>query len=91
MLKQRGHSKLTGRDLEAYNSIETGMFLYGYCCGKFGRDSYGDKLVVSKSPNHIEVVEENLAGGHEKNSAEMDSDDWFDLVQSSNNWLKEEG
>ena len=89
MLKQRNESGITGKDLEAYQSIQPGMVLYGYCCGKFGRDSYGDKVVVRKTTDSLEVQEETRDGRRCTNWAEMRPDDWFDLVESSNSWLEE--
>lgn len=34
-------------------TIEPGDVLYGYCGGAFGRDSYGDKIVVAMGRDWI--------------------------------------
>lgn len=90
MLRQRNKSGILGKDLEAYHSVEIGMTLYGYCCGIFGRDSYGDKVVVRKTHSYLEVEEEGLDGTKYTNTANIRSDEWYDLVQSSNSFLERE-
>lgn len=90
MLKRINETGLVEKDLETYNSIQPGMVLYGYCCGKFGRDSYGDKVVVRKTIDYLEV-QERRDDQRFNNSASMQADDWYDLVESSNSWLKEYG
>jgi len=54
VLKQRGQD-----DVEALarQVFVPGMFLYGYCGGLFGRDSYGDKQIVSVGGDYITVRE----------------------------------
>lgn len=84
MLLQRNESGLTSKELEAYNSIKPGMYLYGYCGGRFGRDSYGDKLVVSKTIDSVTVMEDGV-----KNCS-FQIHSWLDLVNSSNSSLKED-
>jgi hypothetical protein len=38
--------------------VEVGDTLYGYCHGVFGRDSYGDKLVVAVAKRWVVVIED---------------------------------
>ena len=68
----------------AFNCVQPGAYLYGYCGGRFGRDSYGDKLVLSKTYKSVTVLED----GVQDTSFEIHS--WADLVKSSNNHLKHE-
>jgi hypothetical protein len=76
--------KLSG-EAKARASIKPGTYLYGYCGGRFGRDSHGDKLVLKVYEDYLEVQEED---GTLNNSLTINS--WVDLVNSSNSFLEEE-
>lgn len=79
-LKQRGE----GFGQAKFRSqFQPGMTLYGYCCGIFGRDSYGDKVIQAVYSNGIVVKED----GH---IIAVDVDDWKGLLESSNEALRQE-
>jgi hypothetical protein len=82
ILKQRN---IKDKEVLAKSLIQPGMYLYGYCGGRFGRDSYDDKLVLSVSNNQVTVRNEN---GRIENSFEIHS--WVDLVEDSNMYLEQE-
>jgi len=69
-------------------AIERGMYLYGYCNGMFGRDSYGKKLILEVMSNHVIVLED----GHTILGAEMDGKifTWAALIESSNKTFEED-
>ena len=77
------HPEVHPGQQEAYDTIKVGMTLYGYCCGYFGRDSYGDKIVVEKIPNYLVVAENGFTNGGPISN-------WNDLVKSSNDALEQE-
>lgn len=66
-------------------AFHPGMYLYGYCCGFFGRDSYGKKLIIKITDDSIEVVENSV-----RNSADTTTSyfSWVDLLESSNRDLE---
>ena len=37
--------------------LTVGMTLYGFCNGKFGRDSYGEKIVLAIGPDWVLLSE----------------------------------
>lgn len=83
-LNQKTDNNFTEEEQRAYNCIQPGMSLYGYCGGRFGRDSYGDKLVVSKTYEYVTVLEDGVQHSSFKISS------WVDLVKSSNDFLERE-
>jgi len=84
MLKQRGYNTPDFKQDLARASIRPGMTLYGYCNGEFGRDSYGDKIVVEVGFRHLLVREP----GGELNTA--NDVNWVELIKSSNRALEDE-
>jgi hypothetical protein len=75
-------AKVATDDTKARDAFEVGMILYGYCCGHFGKDSYGDKKILEIIGNYLEVREED---GSIK-CASVDS--WAALLESSNSELE---
>lgn len=84
VLNQRGASSDENLARQAFKE---GMILYGYCCGFFGRDSYGDKVITQINSNVI-VVEENGCTNVCDTTKEHFS--WVDLLNSSNSYLEQE-
>ena len=84
VLKQREDSDETN----ARNAIRPGNLLFGYCGGLFGRESYGDKKVVSVHSDHLVVTED----GHTLVSRTIDGESytWAGLILDSNNSLEED-
>lgn len=84
VLKQKGDTE----ESQARNAIKPGMVLYGYCGGAFGRDSYGDKIVLEVHEDHLVVREE----GFTRTSFTIDGDirTWADLIKDSNECLEQE-
>ena len=66
------------------DSLKPGMYLYGYCGGVFGRESYGDKKILSIGDEHITVEELGIV----KHSTPIKS--WQQLVTNSNTALDED-
>jgi len=64
---------------KARRAFQIGMTLYGYCGGRFGRDSYEDKKIVNIFGNIIEAIDEE---GITHFSLEIE--DWVNLLESSN-------
>lgn len=67
-------------EAKAKRAFKPGMTLYGYCCGYFGRSSYGDKKIIEIFGNKIEVEEDGV-----RFYADVES--WKDLLESSNQEL----
>lgn len=84
ILKQKG---LNDEESAAKAQIVPGISLYGFCCGYFGRDWTGEKVVTSVVGNVIHVVEEKYSGPVHMSSFEITS--WVDLIKSSNRDLEE--
>jgi hypothetical protein len=85
ILKQRGQED---EEVSARRAFGPGMFLYGYCRGLFGRDSYGPKQIlsvhaVSAGQDYITVREK---GGYVL-TGQIDGKiyTWRGLLESSNN------
>lgn len=78
VLKQRGSED---KESLARQAFMPGMFLYGYCGGMFGRDSYGPNEIVSIVGNCITVK----YGNHYMNAV-IDGDlyKWSELLADSN-------
>jgi hypothetical protein len=73
-------------------AFRPGMYLYGYCMGIFGRNSYGVKTIVKVDGNLIVVTEMVWDYTKQKyinvtNTANVDS--WVELLISSNTSLAE--
>lgn len=68
-------------EAKAKRACKPGMILYGYCCGYFGRDSYGDKKIIEIFGNKMEVEEDGV-----RYYADIES--WKDLIESSNQELE---
>jgi hypothetical protein len=68
-------------------AFQEGMFLYGFCGGFFGRDSYGTKLITKISGNLIIVKEENGKVYHGTIDGKTYS--WASLLEDSNDALQE--
>lgn len=83
ILKQRGEKD---EELLARQAFQSGMKLYGYCHGLFGRDSYGIKTIVSINGDIITVEEE----GSYNSSQMRDPFSWVDLLKSSNDACEDE-
>lgn len=80
ILKQRN---LDSEESLARSQFQVGMEIYGYCCGYFGRDSYGIKTIMSIDGNHMTVRDGDRTFG----SGEIGS--WVALLKSSNDALRE--
>lgn len=83
ILRQKGQESWTKAEYEAKLQVQPGVTLYGYCCGIFGRDSYGDKTVISVAGNTLICKTERgvmICG---------DVHSWIDLITSSNEALAE--
>jgi len=77
VLKQRKHRTEDDKAREAFNR---GMWLYGYCNGIFGSDSFEDKQIVEVIGNYIEVKnEEGIT-----RTAIIDEGGWIQLLEASN-------
>lgn len=91
VLKQRGDAELNNEELQAKSVFRVGMELYGYCCGVFGRDSYGVKKVTKIQGNYIHVEEKEWDTSL---SADVMCErvgnvySWVDLLESSNTALE---
>lgn len=86
VLKQRAEND---DEILARQAFRVGMTLYGYCCGYFGRDSYGDKVIILMGPDWIKVRECIAHGSAIERTGVIDS--WADLLSASNEALEEEG
>jgi len=84
MAKLKQRKDVDPEQFESRDSIKPGMILYGYCEGRFGRDSYGEKKVLEVHEDHVVVMED----GHVLTSFTIN--DWTSLVESSNGALEEE-
>lgn len=82
-LKQVNKSDLNQDQLIAREAFKPGLSIYGFCCGYFGRDSYGEKVIVEVGPDYL-VVREN---GVTCQSFEINN--WLELLNSSNNDAEE--
>lgn len=80
-LKQRD---ICDQELAARLELKPGMFLYGYCGGRFGRDSFGDKEIVSVDMHSLVVREDGVL------RTSFDIDSWVDLIKSSNDSIERE-
>lgn len=84
VLKQRGEAEHSAEELMAKSAFTVGAELYGFCCGIFGRDSYGVKKIIEmRRGDHIVVLED----GFHKNGKVYS---WVELLESSNQFLEEE-
>ena len=72
---------IENKDLKARNAFHPGLILYGYCCGIFGRDSYGPKKILSVSGKYLTVRDKN--GSVQTGSVGS----WTELLKSSNHDL----
>ena len=79
VLKQRGQDD---EESLARSAFRVGMFLYGYCGGLFGRDSYGEKEIVGLHGNTI-IVKEKDGSTHSGTVEGVFK--WKYLLISSNN------
>jgi hypothetical protein len=52
-LKQREEQGLSKEQAQAKAQLQSGVILYGYCGGIFGRDSYGNKMVQKVEGNTL--------------------------------------
>jgi hypothetical protein len=80
VLRQKG---LNSAQSKAKAQIVPGVILYGYCGGRFGRDSYGEKIVIRVNDDNTILAEED---GRATNSFEIK--DWVALIEDSNEFLK---
>jgi hypothetical protein len=69
---------------QARKLLQPGMILYGYCGGRFGRDGYGDKIILKVRKDSVRVTNER---GVEQDSFLID--DWVELIKQSNQSLAE--
>jgi len=84
ILKQKGS---TNKESLARSAFRVGDTLYGYCQGIFGRDSYGNKRIISIEGDYIYVVEDTF-NGPSYNNGQVSS--WADLLESSNRSCEEQ-
>lgn len=80
--------KATDDESKARAAVQIGMHLYGYCCGYFGRDSYGKKRIVDIGADYICVTEGPV---HAYNFCNTKSAhfSWVNLLESSNGDLED--
>ena len=78
--------------LKAKEKLKIGSKLYGYCCGFFGRDSYGDKIIKEVNLNDEEdIIELVVLEDKYRNFCTLnDIDDVIALINSSNNSMHED-
>lgn len=86
--------KGVGSESKARAAFQPGMYLYGYCCGHFGRDSYGKKLIIKITRTSIEVIENGCHNGEIRkisNSCDTTTNyfSWVELLESSNRDLED--
>jgi len=96
-LKQRGENEWLS---QAVGLLTPGLVLYGYCGGRFGRDSYGDKVIkkVQLVPTLGHTAGEDLEGLYIEvkeaggiNFIVIDSEeDLINLIDASNRDLQAE-
>lgn len=81
--------------VEALKVLVPGRILYGYCGGAFGRDSYGNKTIISAEIESDEYKEKKFIrltvtmDGVKDWITLEDSNEVKNLIESSNRWLKE--
>lgn len=76
--------KTNDEQLLARALVTAGSYLYGYCCGYFGRDSYGTKKVIKVGKDAVTVQNDD---GSYQDSYRIN--DWVSLVKASNASLEE--
>ena len=88
ILKQKGYSD---EEACAKAAIQPGMTLYGYCGGRFGRDSYGDKVVIEVRTDSVVVEDFSYSCEKEKGLIikSFPIYSWVDLINESNRALEE--
>jgi len=69
-------------ETKARSAFKVGLFLYGYCQGRFGRDSHEDKKILKVGDNSITVMENGVV------STSLPITSWIELLDSSNNELE---
>lgn len=82
VLRQLGEND---EDAQAKAALVPGLKLYGFMRGLFGRDSYGEKTILSVHHDHIVARED----GHTIVSRTIDGDiyTWAGVVEASNEGL----
>lgn len=71
---------------KAKETLIQGMTLYGYCCGFFGRDSYGNKeILATYVDDDGDFVIRVSEGGHVNSTCFSDPKGILMLIESSNN------
>lgn len=79
----RQHELYDPEDL-ARQAMQPGLYLYGYCGGIFGRDSYGPKQILDIQEELI-VVSELTSKGRVRRTGYTNK--WLRLLNSSNEAL----
>jgi hypothetical protein len=65
-------------EYKAKQAFREGMWLYGFCNGYFGFDSYEDKKITCLIGNHVEAVDKN----GKLHLGRVES--WVELLKASN-------